>query len=198
MIKYNTIDSFFKLESLHPKKYFSIFCINNKQITNNLLGIVTDISSYKNISGKNNYNISNKLYVIPNIGLVYRYMLKKFTKEIAIKIFNNYFEINSFYHLIQTNYISSINKRLKYYTSVVLSNINNEYTISFNTNTNSCSLQLSIEGHLFKIYLDDITNLLLSKFSENLKLSNKTKKIINMLKRKLNDNYTLLNRKNII
>ena len=192
MIKDNIFGRFFKVESINPKKYCSILSIN-KQITNYTLGIVTDITCYKNISGKKNYNISNKLYLIPNIGLVYRYMLKKFTKEIAIKIFNNYFEINSFYHLIQNNYISSVNKRLKYYSSVVLSNINNEYNISFNTNTNSCCLQLSLEGHLYKIYLDDITNLLLSKFSENLKLSNKTKKIINVINRKLTENYTILN-----
>ena len=134
--------------------------------------------------------------------------MKKFTKEIAIKIFNHYFDVYSLHNNIIQKHtsggkkgmvFSSINRRLRYYISsaITYNSINKKYNISINTNTNSCSLQLSLQGYMFKKYTEDISNLIRNKFLENLELDDQTKKIIIQIQDYLNKNYTILKRANI-
>ena len=199
MSKDNIFDNIFKSNDILPQKYCILFSRNNTKLANNIFCTTIDINSYNSVSGKKNYNISNKVYLIPNVGLIYNYLTKKFTKEIAIKIFNQYFNIYSLNNILQTKIFSSINKKLRYYISsaITYNTIHKKYNISINTNTNSCSLQLTLQGYMFKKYTEDITNFVRNKFSENLKLDDQTKKIMIHIQHNLKSNYTILNKVNI-
>lgn len=208
MVNDNIFENLFKSKDNRPQKYCIIIIRNDTKLSNNLLFTTIDVNFYNSISTeKKNYNISNKVYLIPNVGLIYNYLMKKFTKEIAIKIFNHYFDVYSLHNIIQKHtsggekgmVFSSINRRLRYYISsaITYNSINKKYNISINTNTNSCSLQLSLQGYMFKKYTEDISNLIRNKFLENLELDDQTKKIIIQIQDYLNKNYTILKRANI-
>ena len=209
MVNDNIFENLFKSKDNRPQKYCILIIRNDTKLSNNLLFTTIDVNFYNSISTeKKNYNISNKVYLIPNVGLIYNYLMKKFTKEIAIKIFNHYFDVYSLHNNIIQKHtsggkkgmvFSSINRRLRYYISsaITYNSINKKYNISINTNTNSCSLQLSLQGYMFKKYTEDISNLIRNKFLENLELDDQTKKIIIQIQDYLNKNYTILKRANI-